>query len=1271
MKLPPVQYLLVLAVSAGMFISGVSVLGYGLYKWKHHPTGPPHGIPTGRPHGGGTTTGGPSVAGTCDLKNKATVTIFLVDVADNSPSDLNEKLKNVRAFLLSFVPLLNLQEGWTKSKLGIAVYYGNIAYMLNNQLCSSNACWNQTINSLSESNINPYRITVHNFTRGIEFVHDEFSAIDGQLGYGVARKLVVIANGYEFTTWTQAPEISRRLHSKYFSVSVLLATQSIITENMFLACVDNSYNIYKLNGISEINNNAIVKMTVDWICRAYIVTTMGTTILPTKPHLPTTARTTPAPGQLSDRVEPCPQYIDLAIVFHATESKNFYTLLSFIGEELIGTLLGASRTQSNSPYNIAIMTYTNNLLTEIVDFTGYNNVSGYISLLNQTTFIEPHTTQLISNAYDRIGRMFRETGRYYASKEIVVITDFVDPFNAEAAKRKFDELPNCYVLGVELELKNRTLTVPHHELLQIDKYSSIDRSNQLSRREYGNQIASKLCRYVTPKTTTPVPTTTTGLRTPPPPAVTAREVWPDIAVLIDVSSKMGSRELETVDTFEKLQWALGEMLQFGEMPVSPVRDLNKALLTLISTVYVETLSDFNVYKENFLWIFLSGSPLNNDYLTPLRNLQKMGIRTEAIGLGVEVDNWHLSQFGYTSFQVSNWTDDMIGITATGDDLSDQIYDDTTSKRTQPLSKIYADFYFVIDQSDGVSASDFAHIKEFLISFTGRLSIDTLHCGIAIIPFESEIVGGQQLTYDITELNSYLNSLTYTSSAHAKSNIGRSVQMFKDSFWKNGNRSSHIIFILGSQQTVGAEIVAPVLQNTGNIYAISINPNVGYLNVITDSASTFVLDSSVSLQNWVEDVRAKTVQNPMTHFFMKLADVQETYMQSHVIPLKELNVDLVFAIDLTLIKKFILNFGKQFNIGPTNTQIAAHCYTDENNVENGFHFWEVKSEADFERKINGLKLETNDVPLPSDIAGAFIDIADYILTAENGWRKGPTYVIALSTAQEYNISKLINDPSRTEEARRKIFFKAQSLGLNMDGLDNTNAGFLRLFTTAFYAVVPNVEMYKTYNFPAPPPVKSVVADFVFIIDHSSNMTAQLFDHAKTLMIDLMHAGTFLPQNSRLGVIPYDSFGIVEEQIIPINKHLKENETMKNSIEADIRNMLDYRADFFPSNITSAIDYLVNRGNVFGLRTNVPVFVTIFAASPQISDYIPQSLISAFNARRLLYAFERNNLPYIDQLFGSQKDTSVSVSTDFILEDTYRQFITTGYQRWMTTFATVTE
>lgn len=34
MKLPPVQYLLVLAVSAGMFISGVSVLGYGLYKWK-------------------------------------------------------------------------------------------------------------------------------------------------------------------------------------------------------------------------------------------------------------------------------------------------------------------------------------------------------------------------------------------------------------------------------------------------------------------------------------------------------------------------------------------------------------------------------------------------------------------------------------------------------------------------------------------------------------------------------------------------------------------------------------------------------------------------------------------------------------------------------------------------------------------------------------------------------------------------------------------------------------------------------------------------------------------------------------------------------------------------------------------------------------------------------------------------------------------------------------------------------------------------------------
>lgn len=73
---------------------------------------------------------------------------------------------------------------------------------------------------------------------------------------------------------------------------------------------------------------------------------------------------------------------------------------------------------------------------------------------------------------------------------------------------------------------------------------------------------------------------------------------------------------------------------------------------------------------------------------------------------------------------------------------------------------------------------------------------------------------------------------------------------------------------------------------------------------------------------------------------------------------------------------------------------------------------------------------------------------------------------------------------------------------------------------------------------------------------------------------MHAGTFLPQNSRLGVIPYDSFGIVEEQIIPINKHLKENETMKNSIEADIRNMLDYRADFFPSNITRLSTQIFN-------------------------------------------------------------------------------------------------
>uniref|UniRef100_A0A0N5AQL0 VWFA domain-containing protein n=1 Tax=Syphacia muris TaxID=451379 RepID=A0A0N5AQL0_9BILA len=1311
MKLPPVKYLIVLAVSLGMFIAGAAMLGYGLYKWKHHPHGPPHNIPTGR----GSTPTRPSgnfsysttVPSTTNQKDAGrTALLFLVDAAAPDRETLNSKMKYVQHFLHSLSSKLGISTKIHEFELGVAVYYGNNVYLLSNKLCLTMNCWTDTISSLNDT-LNPYNVAVHNATRGFQYVYDEFGAIDGQLGYGVKRKLVVIADGYDFTNWLQADRFADKLHDRFFSISSIVATQNTAVQKVFEACSDNFYNFYKLNRINEIENPVLTELAADWISRAYAITSTPSTTLPTKPIITTTQRQTVQPGKVPERLEPCQQYTDLVMAYHTTNAADHDTLMSFIADELIETLLGEAPTWSSSPYNLAILGYTDNTVKTVVSFKDYQNKIGYKQIVQSTSFQAPTTTQLLSNVYDEAGRMFTEQSRFYASKVLIVLTDYVDPFNAEAAKRKFDALPTSFVLGVQIATEGYTLNVPHHELLTISNYSDISSFSSLTRRQYGNSIANYASEA--PSTTTTMATITIQ-----PPAVEPREVWPDIAVLIDVSSAVTSKDFETIrqflritlnkyyitprttrvslalfnsevvvkglfntiDSFEKLQAALGEKLQLGAITPSPVRDLTKALSEMLSTVYVETISDYNMFKENFLWIFLSGSPSDNNYLTPLRRLQKMGVRTEAIGLGTEIDNWHLSQFGYTSFQVSRWDDDNEGIIADGDDLSNQVFQMSTNRRTQPLSQINSDFYFVVDQSSALSDADFKHIQNFLQSFISMLTVDSLHCGVSILPFDDGIKGGLTLSYSYTEVEEYLSQMKYSNANNANSNLGKTVSELKQSFLKRNSRANHIIFIVGATSSSGAEGAQAALSSEGYVFVIGLNSNIGYAKQLTSDEHIFLLNDTSSLEIWVEDVHQKTIWNPMTHFFIELADEQENYMQSHLIPFNELTADFVFAIDLTLvsnqtfpiIKTFILEFAKMLTIGPNNAQIAAHCYTNQNSVEDGFHFWEVKNYSDLQKMVNSLSLETNDISLPSDIAGAYIDIADYILQAKNGWREGPTYVITLSTA-----TSLLNNEQMNEEARRKMFAKAQALGLNMDGQDDVNTGFLRLFAPDYYAVVPSVDqlsisanytkelfnkldkLYKSYNFPEPPPFESIVADFVFVIDHSAELTSNHFTQALALIRQLIEKATILPQNSRVGIISYDSFGIIDSDTITMNKYLNQQISLKDELIQGIE-ALSFRNDPFPSNLSRVMEYICDTNSGFGLRPNVPAIITLFAASSRISDYIPPRMTAALNARRLTYAFEISDLPYISQFLGEH--SNIQITEEFQLNNIYIDFITNG-------------
>jgi hypothetical protein len=67
----------------------------------------------------------------------------------------------IQRYLLSVLPTGLTQDSMGSLHMGVAIYYGQTAYMVNNFLCNTVSCWQQTI---ARVRVNAFNHTSHNIS---------------------------------------------------------------------------------------------------------------------------------------------------------------------------------------------------------------------------------------------------------------------------------------------------------------------------------------------------------------------------------------------------------------------------------------------------------------------------------------------------------------------------------------------------------------------------------------------------------------------------------------------------------------------------------------------------------------------------------------------------------------------------------------------------------------------------------------------------------------------------------------------------------------------------------------------------------------------------------------------------------------------------------------------------------------------------------------------------------------------------------------------------
>ncbi|CAI2355553.1 unnamed protein product [Caenorhabditis sp. 36 PRJEB53466] len=1027
---------------------------------------------------------------------------------------------------------------------------------------------------------------------------------------------------------------------------------------------------------------------------------------------------------------PCEDPIDVLILLHADDKNNWNLILNFTASQLIPDLLGStgsvtSKTLTTStPINFAIASYYYLDVLTHADFTYLLSPTEYANLIGSIPFTATKGTATLSTAYKNAIELF-EDGRPYASKNLIIITDTMDISDMENAFSEHDSMVQL-VGGYTSALTINTNTIPGADYqINVDA-AQIDSQNIYSLRQLANALTKNTCIYKPVQIPTQEPVTVVPTLPGPVPVVKARNVWPDLTILIDTSNnaknpmddisfekirsflnillgqysvgKKGSRftiatyDGETVEysckfveivNYYDLSSCQNERLSIYSRNHKDYRNMAQVLTDVRRNIYENSTSGYRSLNENFVILFTLGQ--SSDTATDdLVNIQRKGIRTISIGLSNSMTNTDLSLFSQTAYMVPDWNSIYSGID-TNYNLADLIFQATTKRRTPSTSNFFGNLVFVVDQSAN-SYSDHSNVVQYVTKSVSSFLVQSSKTQVSIVPFADSVQNVLSLSSSQSEVDQYLRSWSLSStSSSSVANVGNAIQYVSNMLGDSSDKASYVIFVVGASNLTGTDLSTQLLKQQ-NLYVINYNVTKkdNFKNLVLSDDHIFSVLNSQELLNRVFPLDV-TVKNPVLQLNDDIYRTQQTF-DANKFPTTSIAADIVLLVDETgltdddfsRMKNFLVDFTQQFDIGPESTQFALQAYNGRTIPNDGFHLFESTSSSIVQQRIQQLKLaKATENSTDADLAGAIEQELFFFLLDSNGWREDiTTYTIIFSHADMfYN-----RDTSTALNVKNSSTVFA--LGLNGQKFDYvwnfTNSGFyeivsdvstLTMNSSAVVDLLTTLDNdYMEVIYPSVFPIKSIVkADFIFLIDNE--LESSYNQQVQQFLRDFMESvGTFSTSgnDTRLAVVSYGNS-------VSINWNLNDRQDVE-SLRDDINNF-QILPSSGSSNLRRAIDAVILNEVEFGVNSSRPSYIIVIASSSTISPKIDVSTSRHLNSRYSTYVIQTNSdnstFSFAPQVLGTQLTSDrVAINPSLQLSNdrmkTFLPWISDEYTAWKTTF-----
>ncbi|GMT05063.1 hypothetical protein PENTCL1PPCAC_27237, partial [Pristionchus entomophagus] len=813
-------------------------------------------------------------------------------------------------------------------------------------------------------------------------------------------------------------------------------------------------------------------------------------------------------------VLPCQEIVDLVIAMHASTPESFNTTKYFVSRELLPDIFGgqfSSLPQSEHPLNIAIIVYSTLGATTIVRF---NDVVGQEQLAQKVEALV-----LPGAGKSRSSQAFEETKRVLqrarpgASSVLLMISDDVDISDIKkAADFKRSQLADLsYTFGVfvtrdRLQREQMKELVDHGILL-----STIDQLNLKARRSarnYANQIARAVCKYVGPQISNTTPSTFRRFADPPMERsrraeVRPREIWPDVIIVVDTAVNSTNEErgmnrarMDKIKNFLKFdllpkfvvdakhsRFAVASFdrelrlhCKFNDvasssdvekcidrrlaMPEkkSDERNWERSLHQLDTSLLDNLSSGFRPLKKNILLV-LSDHSLA-DALLPI---SRRGIRPVVL----------------KSAQLD-------GVKTQSRETSELILQTITERSPQSLSRmIGSDVFLVVDGP--VRTEDQEMVRTFLHEILAQFNTDDLDVQITV-------VGGGKKSAESERLHETLDllDLSRVGEKHQERILSTVAEQRKEF----PHRPSYAIVVATGKDPV---------ELSKSLAALGTRPFTVHLVPDAVQSSGYRFDTSL---DWSHGEFHRLIND--------LEKAHDTWLRSSP-RLADVAADIVVvldvsAADLNQATDALLNFTASLTLSKSGSQLAFLPYSDKPHMDQSFI---LSNDAEKVRaKLHALPSMKGAGRVAKPLE-ALTHVSQSILHPMRGWRQGPTYVILISTSREIDV----NDPVAAnaaellrENAHVMIATNYESTAKVLRPFGSYNAHISKLSSHSGEFKTLTSTLLKDYIASLSPSAKGITADFVFLAKEGANMQKE-----KEQAVKMASSLIAIDPESRLGWI----------------------------------------------------------------------------------------------------------------------------------------------------------